>query len=142
MPDGFDFLEAEHRRIDSLFEDFVHDNDDAIAHQICEAITTHAFIEEVALYPALRRYVDDGDDAADEALQEHAVVKTLIARVYEAPPPSLLEVLMEMRRDVEAHVRYEEGTVFPAMRDAGIDAEALGAALDKARTDAPTAREQ
>ena len=130
MTDGFDLLEAEHRRIDALFENFLHDNDDAIADEICEALTLHALVEEAALYPALRRYVDDGDDLADDAAQEHAVVKTLIARIYDVPRASLLDVVTQMRRDVEAHVRNEQSTLFPAMRDSGVDAEVLGAALE------------
>lgn len=136
MADGFDLLEADHRRVDGLFENYLHDNDDVIAHDICQALTLHREIEEAALYPALRRYVDGGDDLADEAVSEHSAISMLIARVYDSPPPSLLDLMAEMRRDVQAHVESEESELFPAMRESGVDAQELGGALERARAEA------
>jgi hemerythrin superfamily protein len=136
MADGFEMLEADHRRVDGLFENYLHDNDEVIARDICVALTLHTEIEEAALYPALRRYVDGGDDLADEAVAEHAAIKTLIARVYDSPPPSLLDLMTEMRRDVQAHVQSEESELFPSMQEARVDAQELGAALERARAEA------
>jgi len=50
--DGFAWLEQDHRDIEEQFQTFLRDN------------------EEAALDPALRRYVDDGDDLAERAEQE------------------------------------------------------------------------
>jgi hemerythrin superfamily protein len=133
MADGFEMLEADHRNVDALFENYLHDNDDVIARDICVALTLHTEIEEAALYPALRRYVDGGDDLADQADLENAAIKTLIARIYDSPPASLVDLMAELRRDVEAHVRSEESELFPSMQEAGVDAQVLGVAVQAAR---------
>ena len=133
MADGFEILADDHRTVERLFETYRHDNEDSIAHEICERLTAHTRVEEAALYPALRRYVDGGDDLADEAEQEHSEVKTLIARIYDSPPDGLLDLVTELRRDVEHHVEREESELFPAMREAGVDAGLLGAEIEGTR---------
>lgn len=138
MPDGFEMLADDHRTVERLFETFLHDNEDSVARQICEHLTSHTTVEEAALYPALRRYVDGGDDLADVAEQEHAAVKTIIATIYDSPPERLLDLVTELRRDVEHHVQSEESDLFPQMRDSGVDAEKLGADIEAARAAAAT----
>ena len=93
MPDGFEMLQDDHRKVERLFETYLHDNEDSVAREICEQLTLHTQVEEAALYPALRRNVDGGDDLADVAEQEHSAVKTLIARIYDAPPEGLLDLV-------------------------------------------------
>ncbi len=95
-----------------------------------------AWNEEQVLYPELRRIVDDGDDLANVAEDEHGAVRALIARVYEAPPPDLAPLIDEMRQLVERHVESEENDLFPRLRDSGADAEALGRRADAARGEA------
>ena len=104
MTDGFEMLVEDHRAVARLFETYLHDNEDSVAHEICAQLTVHTQVEEAALYPALRRYVDGGDDLADEAEQEHSAVKTLVARVYDSPPDQLLDLVSALRREVEHHV--------------------------------------
>ncbi len=133
MPDGFEMLQDDHRKVERLFETYLHDNEDSVAREICEQLTLHAQVEEAALYPALRRNVDGGDDLADIVEQEHAAVKTLIARIYDAPPEGLLDLVAELRREVDHHVEQEESTLFPEMREAGVDAGLLGAEIEGTR---------
>ena len=129
MADGFEMLAEDHRAVERLFETYVHDNEDSVAREICEELTLHTRVEEAVLYPALRTYVDGGDDLADIAEQEHAAVKSLIARIYESPPDDLLGVVSELRHEVEQHIAREETELFPEMREAGVDAGLLGAEI-------------
>jgi iron-sulfur cluster repair protein YtfE (RIC family) len=142
MADGFDILSEEHRAVERLFETYRHDPEDSIAHEICAQLGVHTRIEEAALYPALRRYVDGGDDLADVAEQEHAAAKSIIARIYDSPPEDLFDLMAELRREVEHHVESEESELFPEMRESGIDADLLGAEIERARpaAEAGTAR--
>jgi len=136
MADGYEFLTREHRQVEAMFEQYGQEPDDALAHRIADALTLHAEAEEAALYPQLRRLVDGGDDLADVAENEHAAIKALIARLYEAPPPDLAPLVAEIERDVTAHVRSEEDQIFPAMRDSGVDADTLARALERAEGEA------
>ena len=142
MIDGFELLEREHREVEQRFDRYAAAPDDAIAHEICERLTLHSDIEERALYPALRRYVDGGDDLADRAEQEHAAVKLLIARVYGAPPDDLQPLMQEIRENVERHVQEEEQELFPEMRDSRVDPNELGDRLEAAKRDATNAFSQ
>lgn len=135
MADGFEVLSAQHREVERLFDQYGATADDAIAREICEKLTVHTEIEEKALYPEMRRLVDDGDDLADEAEAEHGVAKTIIARVYDSPPDDLRPVIDELQRIVTSHVRSEEDRLFPAMAESGVDAEALAARLDAATSE-------
>src|SRR5438477_436390 len=89
VDDGFQLLEEDHREVERLFSRYADSRDDVVAHDICSMLAEHSEIEDAALYPALRRLVDGGDDLADVAEQEHTAIASLIARVYDAPPGDL-----------------------------------------------------
>ena len=136
MTDLFDALSRDHRDVEHLFARYAETADDVVAHEICEALTLHAEVEEAVLYPELRRIVDDGDDMANVAEAEHGAMRLLIARVYESPPIDLSPLIDELRTDVEHHVTVEEVDLFPLLREAGANAEALGQKVDMVRGEA------
>jgi hemerythrin superfamily protein len=140
MTDIFESLARDHRDVEKLFARYAEIGDDAIAHDICDALTVHAEVEEQSLYPELRRIVDDGDDMANVAEAEHAAVKLLIARIYETPPADLHRVVDELRAAVERHVASEEGDLFPLLRESGADTAALGRKADAVRGEAASRR--
>src|SRR4051812_5352984 len=126
MTDLLEALTRDHREVERLFATYADSGDDAVAHEICDALTLHSEVEEQVLYPEVRRFVDGGDDLANDAEAEHAAVRALIARVYEAPPIDLRPLIDELRKNVDHHVESEERDIFPNLRDAGVDLEALG----------------
>jgi hemerythrin superfamily protein len=138
MSDGYEFLTREHRQIEAMFEQYRQQPDDALARRIAEALTLHTEAEETALYPQLRKYVDGGDDLADEAEYEHATVKSQIARLYEAPPADLAALVRGIEQNVGDHVKREEQEIFPAMRESGVDADGLARALERSQGEAPS----
>jgi hemerythrin superfamily protein len=138
MTDIFESLARDHRDVEKLFARYAETGDDAIAHDICDALTIHTEVEEHALYPELRRIVDDGDDMANVAEAEHAAARVLIARIYETPPIDLRPLVDELRATVEHHVAAEESDLFPRLRESGADAEALGRKADAARGEVPS----
>jgi hemerythrin superfamily protein len=135
VADGFEVLSAQHREVERLFDQYRAAPDDAVAREICEKLTLHAEIEEKALYPEMRRLVDDGDDLADVAEAEHAVAKTIVARVYDSPPDDLQPLIAELQRVVTTHVTSEEERLFPAMAESGVDAEVLADRLEAATSE-------
>jgi hemerythrin superfamily protein len=138
MTDGFERLEQDHRSIRQLFEAYAQEPEDDHVREIIGQLTVHTEVEERALYPELRKYVDGGDDDADEAEAEHAAVRVLIGRIELSPPADVSGLMETMRSLVEQHVEQEERSLFPAMREAGVDADALADRLSAAeRTVAP-----
>jgi ABC-type transporter Mla MlaB component/hemerythrin superfamily protein len=133
MADGYEMLSEDHREVERLFDTYRHDPEDSIARDICSRLSVHTRVEEAALYPALRRYVDGGDDLADVAEQEHAAAKSIIARIDGSSPEQLFDLVTELRSEVEHHVESEESDLFPEMRESGVDAGVLGAEIAGAR---------
>lgn len=130
MDDGFSQLEQDHRDIEEQFQEFLRDTEAPVVREICDHLTHHAEMEDAALYPALRRWVDGGDDLADRAQQEHTAIATMVAELYDSATPERIQPLMtELRDAVAAHVEFEEGEIFPAMRDSGVDPARLATDL-------------
>lgn len=134
--DIFDSLTADHREVEDLLDRARQGGDPVLVREACDALTRHAELEESVLYPELRRIVDGGDDMANDAAAEHAAIRTLVAQIYEAPPPDLAPILDALHSNVVDHVKIEEHEIFPALRDCGADAAELGRKLDAARGEA------
>jgi hemerythrin superfamily protein len=137
MADGFEQLEDDHRAIEAEFETYRHDEESSVARELCEHLTRHARMEQAALYPALRRFVDGGDDLADRAEAEHSAIATMVAELYDsATPERVPELVAQLRGAVSAHVEEEESTLFPAMRSCGVDTAQLARDLGRGVRDA------
>ncbi|HLM19569.1 MAG TPA: hemerythrin domain-containing protein [Acidimicrobiia bacterium] len=131
MDDGFAQLVEDHRTIEQQFQSLQRDTEAPVVRELCEHLTVHSTVEESALYPALRRWVDGGDDLADRAQQEHATIATMVAELMDSVTPERLdELVSQLREAVSVHVEFEESEILPAMREAGVDASAVASALD------------
>jgi len=92
----------------------------------------HAQIEEEIFYPALRQAVPAAADVLDEAEEEHAQAKSLIAqiRALRAADPAADALVAELARAIEDHVKEERDELFPKARSAsGMDLVALAQRL-------------
>ena len=134
--DAIALLEADHRRVEGLFEQYEKaDESDAKAAlvlKICTELCIHATVEEELLYPAC----EDIDDGAliDEAYVEHDGAKVLISELMGSEPDddfydAKVKVLSEL---IKHHVKEEEAPgegLFAQARDAEIDLRAIGKAI-------------
>jgi len=135
-PDACDLLDADHLAVKHLFVDYARQataapmepgDRQALAGRICEELTVHAQIEEEIFYPALRQAL--GEPALlDEAQAEHRQAKELIARIQglQAPDPAMDDLVSELARVIEHHVKEERDMLFTKARAApGLDLQAL-----------------
>ena len=149
--DAIALLTNDHQEVKDLFERYEDlaqaDSDDEekknLAEEICTMLTVHAMIEEEIFYPAARDALDDGK-LLDEAEIEHQAAKDLIAQIQDADPDDALydarvNVLGEY---VHHHVQEEEGELFPQVREAGLDLEALGAEMSARQEELLSAEEE
>lgn len=122
MDDGFAELEQEHRDIEAQFEAVLADDQAPVVRELCDQLTRHAAREDAQLYPAVRRWVDGGDDLADRAQQESATIATMVAELSDSATPERIGDLVTQLRDaVAAHAGFLEREIFPALREADID---------------------
>ena len=114
-----EMLEADHRKVRELFQQYEAAGDlDAkqqIAEQIFVELETHAQLEEMVFYPAFEEATDaEGKVLVSEAHQEHQEVKTLIAELRSLDDDDLFDdQFRELMDNVEHHVQEEETEMFP-----------------------------
>lgn len=138
-------LLADHRQAEQLLERFHDTPADQRDEAFCELTYTlvrHEVAEEEVVYPALRRYVDGGDDLADMRIAEQAKAEELLAEmeragVMSAEFPAMFNTL---RSEVLAHAEAEEQSVFPELTTSVKADELLelGKRFDMAKKLAPT----
>ena len=135
-------LKVDHKKVEALFEKLepttergVKTREELFATLKAE-LDVHARIEETFLYPVFEK-AEETHDIALEAVEEHAVVKRLLAELEELPKDdeswgAKLKVLQE---NVEHHVEEEEGEMFKKARNVLSDEEleSLGARMERAR---------
>ena len=146
--DAITLLRDDHKTVERLFKRFEKAGDRAhvekrqIVDRIIEELSVHAAIEEQVFYPVARATVPDTEDIALESLEEHHIVKWVLAELADLDPSderfdAKVTVLIE---NVRHHVEEEEGEFFPKVRDE-LNRKALadlGAALADAKKSAPT----
>jgi hemerythrin-like domain-containing protein len=147
-PDAISVLTADHRTVEQLFRRFEKTTDRAVVtrgdlgERIIRELSVHAAIEEQLFYPRLRAAGKQFKDEVLEALEEHHVVKELLAELEKLPPENerfgaKTTVLIET---VRHHIEEEEGDMFPRARRV-LSAEELvelGEGLEALKALAPT----
>jgi hemerythrin-like domain-containing protein len=146
--DAITLLRDDHQSIEKLFKRFEKAGDRAyvtkrqIVDRIIEELSIHAAVEEQIFYPVARATVPDTEDITLESLEEHQVVKWLLADLEKLDPEAerfdaKVKVLID---SVRHHIEEEEGEFFPKVRDElGRNALTdLGEQLNEAKKMAPT----
>lgn len=118
----FAMIINDHREVQKLFKEFEGLGDRAlktkqdITDEIVGALTMHAEMEEMLLYPVLEKKLEkEGKRMVEEAYAEHAIVKNLMAQIKNLDPEDIkfdadVKVLMEM---VNHHIEEEERELLP-----------------------------
>jgi hemerythrin-like domain-containing protein len=126
-------LEEDHKRAKHAFREFEKldpqtdaEACEAIVRQTLAELKLHTALEEELLYPAAREALDD-EGLIDEAEVEHASAKSLIRQLDDMTPAddkygATFTVLGEY---VNHHIKEEEKEMFPALRRAKADWQAL-----------------
>jgi hemerythrin superfamily protein len=116
---AMEMLEADHRKVRELFQQYEAagelDAKQQIAEQIFVELETHAQLEEMVFYPAFEEAADaEGKQLVGEARQEHEQVKTLIAQLRNLDDDEQFDdQFRELMDAVEHHVQEEEAEMFP-----------------------------
>jgi hemerythrin superfamily protein len=139
--DAIAMLEADHRKVEELFEEFEDGEESAERQQTAERIfhelEVHSQLEEEIFYPALAAQGEEMRKLVDEARQAHQQVKDLIQQLrslQSADDDQFDEKMQELKQNVEQHVEEEEGELFPeAKSELGEQMKELGARLEESK---------
>ena len=129
--DAVALLKNDHEKVKAIFEQFEdaesQDEKDDLIQQAIGELKVHAEVEEEMFYPALRGKVED--DLMNEAKVEHHVARLLIAELDndKALDPEMRNAKFTVLAEaVRHHIKEEEGEMFPMVKKAKVDTEALG----------------
>jgi len=123
--DATKLLKNDHDEVRALFKEYekagdrAHGKKEKLFERIREALTAHAEIEEEIFYPAVKAArSEEAKDEVREAVEEHKIVKTLLAELSKMTPSdeqydAKMTVLQE---SVEHHAGEEEKEMFKQAR--------------------------
>jgi hypothetical protein len=149
-PDIYQALTGDHREVERLSGELELDPDRAgfdsvarrrLAHRLIGCASRHEAAEEMVFWPAVRRFVTDGDRLADAALAQERQAKYILdALGAAASDEALSELAGEFARATRLHIAYEEEEVWPALRSATtrVANVVLGYKFRVAKATAPT----
>jgi hemerythrin superfamily protein len=120
--DVIDVLTSDHREVTALIGEIWSVADPMIRRDLTDTaiseLVRHAVAEEMYVYPAMRKYLPDGDKAVEHDVEEHKELEQAMKQL-EAVEVSGAEFDAALRR-LEAlladHVRDEEAEQFPELR--------------------------
>ena len=152
--DAIALLTGDHNRVRGLFEQFksAKEKDDTatmqeVAALIFENLDVHSTIEEKTFYPTITEASEKVHELVTEGVEEHNVVKTLMAECQsiEAGSEEWVAKVTVLIENVEHHAEEEEKEMFPKVRSA-LGAEKLTTlaeqlTADKKQLGAPTAED-
>ncbi len=132
-PDAIELLKQDHDKVEKAFKQFEkmdREDEEACAElvrTVCEDLKVHTTLEEEIFYPAARDAIDD-DDILNEAAVEHETAKMLIEQLENMQPddPNYHATFTVLGEYVRHHVKEEESELFPQVKKADLDLEALG----------------
>ena len=143
--DAIALLEADHRRLEDLFEQGEATTTRAVKKRrellktLTRELDAHEAIEEKILYPALKQH-PAAKDIVLEGFEEHHVADLIVKELEQVAPDdeqwaAKFKVLKE---NIEHHIQEEEGEMFRSAR--GIfsrdELRAMGARMQKLKAEA------
>jgi hemerythrin superfamily protein len=134
QPEAIAMLIEDHQKVQKLFKQFEkaesQQQKSDIAEQACNELTVHAELEEQVFYPAVREAIDE-TDLLDEAEVEHNVAKELIEKLkgMDSADEEYAATFTVLGEYVNHHITEEQDELFPKVKKAGLDMEALAAEM-------------
>jgi ferritin-like metal-binding protein YciE len=134
-PDVADLLADDHRTVLGWFRWYESVSDpaarDRLIERISMALRAHMAGEEEFLYPAIAS-VEAGGPTAERAYAEHARAEKILDRLEQRSGADRAEIdglVLELKKEIAAHVAEEETQLFPLARRSTLDLYALGSAV-------------
>lgn len=144
--DVVEVLTHDHREVEEMFGELTGtinpDEQRRIVDDITIELVRHAVAEEMYVYPAMRKYLDDGDKAVEHDISEHKELEEAM-KTLEAVDVSSAEFdtnLRHLESVLADHVQDEESEQFPELRRKvpGSELEELAGKVETAKKLAPT----
>jgi hemerythrin superfamily protein len=144
--DVVDILTTDHHEVLDLLQQIKITTDAEerrdLADTVISELVRHSVAEEMYVYPAMKKYLPDGDEAVDHDVEEHKELEQTMKKLesVEGQSPEFAQLLGELEDILRDHVSDEETEQFPQLR-AQVPREELiemGKKVENAKKLAPT----
>jgi len=137
--DVVDVLTADHRDVQALIGEIWTVRDPMIRRDLTDTaiseLVRHAVAEEMYVYPAMKKYLDDGEKAVEHDIAEHKELEETMKALesVDVSTPDFDDKLRRLEEILTDHVQDEESEQFPELRRV-IPAEELRELAGKVET--------
>lgn len=120
--DVVEVLTADHRDVTALIQEIWTVKDPMIRRDLTDTaiseLVRHAVAEEMYVYPAMRKYLDDGDKAVEHDVSEHKELEEAMKTLedVDVSSPEFDTHLRHLESVLADHVQDEESEQFPELR--------------------------
>ena len=120
-----ELLRADHREVSGLFDEYTRargagQTRGVIAQTIAMQLELHDAIESEVFYPAIE---ERASELVESAMEAHADIARLVDALKDEDDDKQRDDLVtRLKAAVEAHVREEEGALFPRVETIGAEA--------------------
>jgi hemerythrin-like domain-containing protein len=144
--DVVDILTTDHHEVIDLLQQIKISTDAEerrdLADTVISELVRHSVAEEMYVYPAMKKYLPDGDQAVDHDVEEHKELEKTMKKLesVDAQSSDFTQLLADLENILRDHVRDEENEQFPQLR-AQVPGEELieiGEKVENAKKLAPT----
>jgi hemerythrin-like domain-containing protein len=144
--DVVDILTTDHHEVLALLQQIKITTDAEerrdLSDTVISELVRHSVAEEMYVYPAMKKYLPDGDQAVEHDVSEHKELEQTMKKLesVDAQSPEFAQLLAELENILRDHVRDEEDEQFPQLR-AQVPREELieiGEKVENAKKLAPT----
>jgi hypothetical protein len=90
-----------------------------LADTVISEVVRHSVAEEMYVYPAMRQYMPDGDEAVKHDTEEHQELEEVMKQLegVQATEPRFDALVQEMTDKLRHHAHDEESEQFPQLRE-------------------------
>ncbi len=137
--DVVDVLTSDHRDVTALIGEIWTIRDPMMRRDLTDTaiseLVRHAVAEEMYVYPAMKKYLPDGEKAVEHDIEEHKELEETMKRLedVDVSTPQFDEALRRLETVLADHVQDEESEQFPQLRQR-IPAEELVELAGKVET--------
>jgi hemerythrin superfamily protein len=120
--DVVDMLTTDHHEVLDLLQQIKITTDAEerrdLADTVISELVRHSVAEEMYVYPAMKKYLPDGDEAVDHDVEEHKELEQTMKKLesVDAQSGEFAQLLGELEDILRDHVSDEENEQFPQLR--------------------------
>ena len=146
MTDVIALLEHDHREVEQMFAEFEQatskEQKETLRDRIIIELVRHSEAEEQAVYPMIRKTIDNGEQIVEHEIDEHSKAERIMKELdtMSADDPQFGVLMQQLMASIKEHVAEEENDVFPQFRTK-VDAselDKLGETVQRLKKIVPT----